>query len=82
MEKPSISDDAAVTQAGETIKQYLNQAREAIDEVFGSGYARHNPVLVAACVQAQAEDYKAVATTAPLYDISRSIDNLAAASDH
>lgn len=81
MEKPTISNDAAVTQAGKTIKQYLNQAREAIDDVFGAGYARHNPVLVAACVKAQAEDYKTVAIAAPLYEISQSIDELAAATD-
>jgi hypothetical protein len=77
MHKPTISDDAALTQAGATIKQYLHQAVESIDDVFGKDYARKNPDLVAACVQAQAADYNTVAQTAALYELATAVESVA-----
>lgn len=81
MHKPTISDDAAVIQAGVTIKQYLTQAVQHIDDVFGPDYARKNPALVAACVQAQAADFNNTAQTAVLYELAGAVELIAGTID-
>jgi len=49
-----LMEDAAAT-AG----VYLRRAVENIDNQFGKGYAKANPVLVAAMIQASAADFQA-----------------------
>jgi hypothetical protein len=43
-------------QAGPTVGHWLSQSVEQIDATFGEGYAKKNPALVAAFVQAAAID--------------------------
>lgn len=45
--------------AGEQAANWLAQAERHIDERFGQGYAKANPALMAAMVQASAMDYHA-----------------------
>lgn len=81
MHKPTISNDAAVTQAGVTIKQYLHQAVEHIDEIFGEGYAKKNPALLAACVQAQAADFNSALVAAGLWEVKDAVDEISNTMD-
>lgn len=76
MEKPTISNDYAVTQAGDTIMQYLKQAKRHIDDTFGKGYAKDHPELVAECVRSQAMDYNCSANTAVMYELVEAIRNI------
>ena len=39
-----------------TLKDKLRDARDAIDEVFGSGFAKKHPELVGDCIKAEAVD--------------------------
>jgi hypothetical protein len=48
-----------VRQASGTTRDHLIDAIEAIDEHLGKGYARKNPALIAAFMQAAATDYAA-----------------------
>jgi hypothetical protein len=43
-------------QAGPTVGHWLQQSVEQIDATFGDGYAKKNPALVAAFLQAAAMD--------------------------
>lgn len=52
-----MTPDDAVRQAGTTIAEYLDRAVAAIDEKFGDGYAKANPALVGAFIQACATDF-------------------------
>jgi hypothetical protein len=52
-----LTEDAART-AG----VYLRRAIENIDSQFGKGYAKSNPLLVAAMIQASAADFQAAQT--------------------
>jgi hypothetical protein len=74
MERPTISADDAVSQAGTTIGQYLTQAISEIDQRFGEGYAQDNPALVAECVRSQTMDLNSVALTAVLYEIRDALE--------
>nr|VFK78785.1 MAG: hypothetical protein BECKSD772D_GA0070982_102517 [Candidatus Kentron sp. SD] len=48
--------DTLMEQAPSTVDVYLRQAKERIDSIFGDGYAKKNPELVAAFIQAAASD--------------------------
>ena len=77
MDKPTISNDSAVHQAGLTIHQYLVQAQAHIDDVFGDGYAAAHPDLVGACVQAQATDFNSTLLSVPIFETARALEDLA-----
>lgn len=81
MEKPRLTEETALKQAGQTIKQYLFQAEAAIDEVFGEGFAKENPGLVGDCVKAQAEDFKTTSMTAAIYGVEDSISFVSGSLD-
>lgn len=49
-------DHLLMDQAGMTVGHWLRQADSYIDKVFGEGYAKKNPALVAAFIQAAAID--------------------------
>jgi len=49
--------ETLMKQAPMTVHLYLGHAIEMIDEKFGEGYAKENPVLTAAFVQACASDF-------------------------
>lgn len=82
MEKPTISNDNAVDQAGRTIRQYLYQALEHIDDIFGEGYAHKNPNLVGQCVTAQALDFATTSITAALWEVKQLVDCVASSLDN
>jgi hypothetical protein len=52
--KPSAYD--LMLQAPDTMEHYFLEAIAIIDKQFGEGYARENPVLVAAFIQGCATD--------------------------
>lgn len=66
----SADADTLMRQAPMTVDLYLRKAVESIDEVFGAGYAKANPAVVAAFMQACSWDF---ATTMG----SNSVDRLA-----
>jgi len=76
MERPTISNDHAVSQAGETIGQYLGQAIKEIDERLGDGYAQRHPDLIAECIRSQTMDFNNVAIVAVLYEIRDALASL------
>lgn len=51
-----------VKQAPMTVDTYLREAVERIDGVFGDGYAKSHPELVAAFIAACVEDFSTAAT--------------------
>ncbi len=53
----TASADTLMSQAPETIGVYLRQADNWINRVFGEGYAKRNPQLVAAFISAAASDF-------------------------
>jgi hypothetical protein len=52
--------DELMRQAPMTIKFYFLEAVEIIDKHFGEGYAKENPVLLAAFIQGCSEDLKSM----------------------
>ena len=66
----SADADTLMRQAPMTVDLYLRKAVESIDEVFGAGYAKAHPEVVAAFMQACSWDF---ATTMG----SNSVDRLA-----
>lgn len=53
------SAETLMRQAGYTAEEYMRAAIKSIDETFGEGYAKANPVLVAAFMQTVAADLAA-----------------------
>lgn len=54
----TASAEQLMEQAPMTVAGYLIAAKRHINEQFGPGYAEKNPVLVAAFVQACAQDFE------------------------
>ena len=52
----SASPETLMRQAGMTANEWLHQGIESIDRAFGEGYAKKNPELLAAFMQAAARD--------------------------
>ena len=73
MEKPTISNSYAVTQAGMTIEQYHNQAVRILDNSFGKGYAQKHPELLSSYVNSQALDFNYCLISSALWEISESL---------
>lgn len=63
-------DDVRMRQGAETADLWLRKVVRSVDEVFGEGYARANPQVVAAMLAASASDFRTTTLTA-------SIDRLA-----
>ena len=53
----SASTETLMRQAPMTIADYMRDAVKFIDEQFGEGFAKQNPALVSAFIQASALDY-------------------------
>lgn len=53
-------------QAPKTAHDYMRNAIHDIDEIFGAGYAKKNPVLVGAYIQTCALDFGAAVITRAL----------------
>jgi hypothetical protein len=60
MEMP-ITKDVALTQATVIAKHYLLHAVTDIDEMFGKGYAKEHPELIAAYMRASALSFHTAA---------------------
>jgi hypothetical protein len=69
-----LTADDLMKQAMMTAHDYMSHARFDIDEMFGEGFARANPSLVAAYMQTAALDF---AATFGLQGISNSLDTIA-----
>ena len=76
MDRPTISNNHAVSQAGMTIGQYLHQAIREIDDTIGEGYAQRHPDLIAECIRSQTMDFNNVAIVAVLYEIRDALASL------
>ena len=70
MQKPTMTEDSAIQQAGETIGIYLEQAIDEIDKRFGDGYAKKNPAFVSELVRCQTLDFNNASLVAGLYEIA------------
>lgn len=66
----SADADTLMRQAPMTADLYLRKAVQSIDEVFGAGYAKEHPEIVAAFMQACTVDFATVMA-------SNSVDRLA-----
>ena len=49
--------ETLLRQAPMTIADYMAHAVKYIDDAFGPGYAKENPALVGAVIQASAQDF-------------------------
>lgn len=76
MTRPTCTNEEALIQAGWTLRQYLYQARDEIDKVFGEGYAKEHPDLVAASIKFQALDYATGYFAVPFFDIAHALKEL------
>jgi hypothetical protein len=77
MNRPNLTANAAVRQAGMTVSGYLASAIESIDGQFGAGYATSNPALVAAFIHAATLDFNNCAMHSVLGEIADAISELA-----
>lgn len=66
----AVDAHTLMNQAADTAGTYLAKVVRELDEQFGSGYAKSNPVVVAAMLQACTADFAACM-------LSNSIDRLA-----
>ena len=55
----SASAETLMRHAGYTAEEYMRAAIQTIDAEFGEGYAKANPLLVAAFMQTASADYAA-----------------------
>lgn len=68
-----------MTQAPMTIHTYLWAAEESIDKVFGKGYAKANPILVASFIEASQRDFQNTTGLAAIYALGDQIEAVATA---
>jgi hypothetical protein len=59
MKTMKASPETLMRQAPATVDLYLEAAVKTLDGMFGEGYAKANPVLVAAYIRSCVEDFKA-----------------------
>jgi outer membrane murein-binding lipoprotein Lpp len=79
MRRPTIDNESALIQAGDTVRLYLEVAVKMVDDQFGPGFAGKNPAIVAECVRSQAVDYNTTALTAAIYALGDKVCQAAAA---
>lgn len=70
----SASADTLVGQASRTAAQYLQEAVRSIDAEFGDGFAKKNPQLVAAMINAASKDFHTTLTVQALEGIGAAIE--------
>jgi hypothetical protein len=56
---------------------YMTQAKENIDKLFGEGYAKQNPQLVAAYIQVAATDFQTAAIAIASQNIQYGLKEIA-----
>ena len=74
----SVSMETLMDQASDTAHCYMHRAITSIDKKFGEGYAKKNPTLVGAFMQASSQDFQAMVLHSVLERIDRSLDSIAA----
>lgn len=62
----SNMDDMRMRQGPETADLWLREVVKSIDRVFGDGYARDNPQLVAGMLAASSSDFRTTMLTASM----------------
>lgn len=67
------SPDGAVRQAIMTAAHYMTHGSDALDQEFGSGYAKAHPELLAAFMRTCAADFHTAVMKAGLQDIRDAI---------
>jgi len=77
MDRPTLTANDAVRQAGMTASSYLASAIESINGQFGAGYAASNPALVAALIHASTLDFNNCAMHCVLGEIADAVSELA-----
>lgn len=87
MLSPAYPGDPAylyMDQAGPTVGHWLMQSVDEIDRTFGEGYAKKNPALVAAFIQAAAMDqltaHLANTIGEPVAEIALALNSIARSS--
>ena len=77
------SFDTLLEQASDAARTYLSNAKRAINEEFGEGFAENNPQLVGEFIRAAASDLNAATNAkvigAALQEISASLESMAKA---
>lgn len=69
----TASAETLMIQAGYTAEEYMKAAVDSIDGILGEGYAKKNPVLIAAFMQTAALDYQAASDLTGYQYIAESV---------
>lgn len=64
-----------MNQASMTANDYLLEAKEKIDRIFGEGYAAKTPELVAAFIKTAGQDYNAAILAVAIQEASEKIES-------
>jgi ABC-type taurine transport system substrate-binding protein len=64
-----------VGQASKTVSDYLWDAKDSIDKVFGKGYAEKHPELVAAFIKASADDFNTAVLAVAIQEASDKVES-------
>jgi hypothetical protein len=75
----SAGVDTLMRRAPMTIADYMRDAVRFIDEQFGEGYAKQNPTLVAAFIQASAQDFHTAMMKVAAQDLGGDLGNVSMA---
>lgn len=69
--------DTLFTLAQSRTESYLRAAETQIDAVFGAGYAREHPELIAAFMKTASDEFTRTATAKVLQNLGYSLDSVA-----
>jgi len=71
--------DKLYTLAQVRAESYLRTAETQIDAIFGSGYAKEHPELIAAFMKTASDEFTRTATAKVLQNIGYALDSIALA---
>ncbi|CAB3710338.1 Uncharacterised protein [Achromobacter denitrificans] len=71
--------DTLFTHAHSRAESYLRAAETQIDAVFGDGYAREHPELIAAFMKTASDEFTRITTAKVLQNIGYALDSIASA---
>jgi len=77
MMRPSIDPTEAMTQASMTTHDYFRRAIRIIDEVFGEGYAKAHPNLLASMIRSQHLEFANTSDRDGIGSITDELENIA-----
>lgn len=69
--------DTLFTLAQSRTESYLRTAETQIDEVFGAGYAREHPELIAAFMKTASDEFTRTATAKVLQNLGYALESVA-----